>query len=667
MPPRKSPPKTGAILSPVDAAIFQEKYGEGNVRLKWGGDERPWNRPQVKVLTSLADEMLAAGGKGGGKSEVARAWLVSGNPHLPDTDEDGNRIPWNASYADHPGYHGLILRRNEDDLQEFIGKAAEMYSPIGGEYINKQFRFPSSGAIIDCGHMKDKTSWTKYLGQELVRIVIDEAALIPDFESYEQLRSCLRTTYPELRRQILLTSNANGPGVSWLTERFMNARKPNGEFYQPGELIEEEYEDPDTGEKFVQSRIWIFSTYRDNPAVIKTGYGRQLVTITDDKMRRAYLDGDWNALFGSYFSDIFRDASERGIRQGEPQNANHVYHAKDIEIKPWWHRSISMDWGYAHDSAILWACQSPDGRVIIYRELAADKTSPELLGYEIGMRSRDELRASSNKSMVLHLSHDAFHNDRGERTIAELIAAGIARVLGRDAVHIPDMEITRLKDAWATEPVRWDQTVAQQKAIDGIKLQRRLGITIRMAQKTGPIGWMHCRELMRWKSIGLRNTQYDPAYAATLSPEQQFEYVQTFRMLKPEALPRLQIIREECPKLIAAIPKAQHEDGTENIDKKHFSGKDLIDSLHYLVMGLRDEIPAEPFEAFQERQMLDIAGQYGGALTLNDKIHINRALEQQWKDKSKPVAPYTPPRHARSARLMRQGILKPTDGLQGKG
>lgn len=631
------------------------------VNVDWGV-KRPWFDWQLRFLSSTVDEIGLFGGKSGGKSAGMRGWLVSGNPNLPDDDKDGQPLLVNRSYCNHPEYTGLILRRNEKDLRFFLREAERMWKPLGMEYKNGYFESPV-GARIDCGHLADENSWQKYLGNEYQRIAIDEVGLIPEYGMIEELRSCMRTPNPEMRIQIVYASNAGGPGTGWIIDRFMNVLDANGDLIPHDTVIEEKRIHPITGKEQIKTRIWMFSTVQDNTVIRETDYASDLKHQKDEKRVKAYFYGLWDALYGSYFGDLFRPDGPV-LANGEPSNACHVVTRDKTEIKPWWHRSISMDWGYAHDSAILWACQSPDGRVIIYRELAADKTSPELLGYEIGMRSRDELRASSNKSMVLHLSHDAFHNDRGERTIAELIAAGIARVLGRDAVHIPDMEITRLKDAWATEPVRWDQTVAQQKAIDGIKLQRRLGITIRMAQKTGPIGWMHCRELMRWKSIGLRNTQYDPAYAATLSPEQQFEYVQTFRMLKPEALPRLQIIREECPKLIAAIPKAQHEDGTENIDKKHFSGKDLIDSLHYLVMGLRDEIPAEPFEAFQERQMLDIAGQYGGALTLNDKIHINRALEQQWKDKSKPVAPYTPPRHARSARLMRQGILKPTDGYR---
>lgn len=648
---------SGLIVTPEEASTLQEQGYE--VDFTWGGPDKPWNAPQLKILTSTADEILAAGGKGGGKSEAARAFLIGGNPDKSSYFEDGTEIPWNISYSRHPHYHGLVLRKNQEDLDEFIAKAAEMYKPHGGMYISGQFRFPS-GAVIDLGHMRDKNSWQKYLGIEYQRIVIDEAALIPDFASYEQLRTCLRTTHTELRCQMLLTSNANGPGVGWITERFMNAHDINGNKYSPGELIEEWYEDPDTGEKFKQTRIWIFSTYKDNPHVMKTQYGRQLATITDEKMRRAYLDGDWYALFGSFFGDLFRPV---GPRQGEDTNANHVVKPESIIMQPFWHRSIAMDWGYAHESAIYWGCQEPNnGRLVVYRELVADQTSPERLGYEIALASRDELEQSTSKSMILHLSHDAFSTRAGARTIAELVYAGMVRVLGRNAVHVPDILINNLMESYEKDAYSEVDIRRREQAIEAIKTQKRIGITIRKADKTSVIGWQHCRELMRWKSVGINNTTFDADKWQMLVKSDlraAAEYAKIFRNRPTEILPKLQIL-DTCPRLIAAIPAVQHEDGTENVDKKHFKGRDSVDSFCYLVMGVRDEDPKIPKEYYMQDEMSKILAQ-SPDLDFNSRVHVARALEEEWGQKNKPRAPFTPimgPASLRKAQRKRIDMLQ---------
>lgn len=657
------------VLTPEEAKRAAAQI-DGKVTESWGFGRLKWTPMQLRVFKCKEDEIGMLGGKGSGKSALARGWLVSGNPYEPPTDVNGQPILVNRSYTYHPHYRGLILRKNQEDLDDFIQRAAEMWGPsLGGQYVDGHFRFPS-GAIIDCGHMKDATAWQKYLGIEFQRIVIDEAALIPDFASYEQLRSCMRTVHPELKTQILLTSNAHGRGAGWLRERFMDVcvgKKENGgrvwssnpdrlegEKIPHGETIFEEFKDPDSGEMFAQSRVWIFSNYKDNPAVMRTGYGRQLATLTDPKMRRAYLEGDWDAFFGSYFSDVFRP---RGPHAGEPDNANHVINP--ITLTPWWNRTIAMDWGYAHETAVLWGAKSPDGRLYVYREMAASQVSPERWGYEIANASREELEKLNSHSMTLYLSHDAFQNRNGDHTIAEIVALGIARVLGPKSVHLPDLMIRKIKEAYYQDMMGGDSALARDKAIENIRLQKRLGITIRMAEKTSVIGWQHCRELMRFEPIGTINNDFDGNLAMKIlqdsGPDKFNEYVNLYRVTKQEVLPKLQIF-STLRRLIDAIPKAQHVDGEEDMDKAHFFGKDLCDAFSYLVLGASDDTPQEPFEAYRDRMMTELLEREPNATTMS-LVGANMEWEARFKSKNS-VAPYTPPRKARMRGLIQRGQWK---------
>ncbi len=633
--------------------------GSDRVRV-WGGDDRPWFPWQIKVLECMADEIALLGGKGSGKSEIMRAWLVSGNPDQSDFDENGAEIPWNRSYMFHPEYRGLILRKNEGDLADFIKRAAVMWEPYGIQYTNGRFEHPC-GATIDCGHMRDDTAWMKYIGIEYQRIAIDEAGLIKEYALFDELRSCMRSPYKELRIQVLLASNAGGPGTSWLIERYMKARDENKQIIPHGNIITEDYKHLHTGKPHKRTRIWIFSTAMDNPLYRDGEYIIQLQSMEDPKKRAAYLDGQWDALYGSYFGDLFRPEGPRKSND-EPENANHVIPANSVKLQLWWHRSIGMDWGYAHEAAILWGCQDPSGRVHVYRELAASQASAEKLGYELALMTREELEKSPSHSMVLHLSHDAFKNDgKGDKSIAEIIGLGIGRVLGPSSVHIPDIIAKNLQAAFDREPYNFRTKEEQEQAISAIKKQRRTGITIRIAEKTSVIGWQHCRELLRWETIGEHNAKYDPKLANQLlqqDPQAFDEYCKLFRNVRPESLPRLQIW-DNCKRLIEGIPKAQHKDGEEAMAKEHFKGRDSVDAWFYLLLGMRDEAPPEPFEEFRGRSLETLIATQPD-ITTNDLVRVNMALEAEWKEKiDRKCSPYTPMRGARYSRMFRQGQIKP--------
>lgn len=602
--PPKVKPQIGAIVSPEEAKyLIDQGRLDPAKTLGVAGGPNEWFPWQQRALTCLCDEIGLFGGKGSGKSELMRAWLIQGNPQLPERDQHGSRIDVNISYTNHPNYRALILRRNEKDLDDFINRSAHIYGQIGGMYSEGRFRFPS-GATIDCGHMKDKNSWQKYIGIEYQRIVIDEAALIPDYDSIEELRSCMRSPYPELRCQLMMASNCSGPGVSWIMERYMNVKDQNGLNVPHDTIIRETFVHPVTGERRPRTRIWMFSTLRDNPVYARTDYGITLMALADPKKRAAYLDGVWDALWGSYFGDVFRPEGPRAS-MGDPPEANHVIRKTvnaqqekryPIELSYWWPRHISYDWGYTHESAIYWGAKSPEPRVYVYRELVQSQMTADRAGMEIALASRDELERIPSKSMTLWLSWECFGTREGDRSIAELVALGIARVLGPDKVHVPDVLIQKLTDAYAGNI---DNIFARQhrdEAIEQLRLQQKIGITIRRADRASTIGWQHMREMLRWERIGTPNAQFDrDTYSKILRDDgisRASEYARTFRDVKPEVLPKLQIF-DCCPRLIQAIPKLQHEEGTEDVNPDHFKGRDSCFVAGTLISTARGDVPIE--------------------------------------------------------------------------
>lgn len=666
--PAKSNKPIGAVLSEEHVAELVAS-GALDASKTIGGANRPWFDWQRRGLLCRCDEIGCWGGKGGGKSDYMRAFLMRGNPDLPLYDKAGNYIAVNESYLNHPHYRALILRKNEKDLADFINRSIQLYGEVGGVYSDGMFTFPS-GATIDCGHMKDKTSWQKYIGVEYQRICIDEAGLIPDFDSIEELRSCMRSPYPELRCQMVMASNAGGPGSSWIQDRYMNVTDANGVKIPHDTVISEQFRHPITGEMHTRTRIWLFSTIRDNPFYAKSDYGITLMSLQDPKKRAAYLDGEWDALWGSYFGDVFRPDGPR-VSLNEPAEANHVLRRDKVtqrypvEIGYWWPRHIGFDWGYSHESAIMWGARSPEKRVYVYREMVQAQMTAFKAGYEIAMASRDELEKLPSHSMTLWLSHDAFGQRGGDRSYAELIAMGIASVLGADSVYVPEILIQRIRDAYEKHGSHPLALAERDQAIEQIKLQQKIGITIRRADKASVIGWQHMRELLRWERIGTPNAQFShEQYFKILTEEGEVkagEYAKVFRQLKPEILPKLQIF-DCCPRLITAIPKAQHKDGSEDVDQDHFRGKDSVDGALYLILGMREGSQEEPFEAYRDQKITQIKVD-NPDINLRDLIWANQVIESKWAEKNKQLAPYTPVVGTRLRRMIAQGRIRQPNSI----
>jgi hypothetical protein len=624
-----------------------------------------WTPFQQQVLLRDEFEIGLFGGKFGGKTHAAQGFLLKGNPDIENVDENGQSLlDVNLSYVYHPNYRATILRRNQNDLDDFLRKFEAMAQPLGGKYTRGLFEFPSC-AVIACGHLADKDAWMKYIGVENVRFVVEEAALIPDFDLYDQIRSCCRSVWPEMRPQILLTSNAGGPGTGWINDRFVNAKDKDGNKIPPGTTIHEIVEHEEI--RVDKTRIYLKSTYRDNPhALNDPGYIGTLATIRDDKTRLAYLEGDWDTLSGVYFS-IFR---EKGPLLGEPSHANHIIPADPSRLDYYWHRFGAIDVGSAHETSILWGCQDPATKQThIYRELVADHTSYIQLGFELASRSMLELERLPSHSMTFWISHDALHNKTGTdgKSIAELFMDGIARKLGPQAVHFPEFTVKQFRELASGQYLhtgeddkKWADMLAK------LKSHRAAGITLRVAPNDRVIGWQYCLESLRFTPVGELLPPFSDELAGRLyqqDPLRHEEYMRLYRNQFVEVLPRIQFWQASpdlgplwgCPRLIQAIPLARHAEGPgknpEDIDKTHFKGMDSLDSWRYLMMGQQETVVEEPFESYRNRQVaaFRVANPHADA---NDLVWINRGLEAQWEEERRgQLGIFTMPRKSMVRRM----------------
>ena len=179
----------------------------------------------------------------------------------------------------------------------------------------------------------------RFQGTECDVLFIDEATQQP-YERYRRLTACVRGAN-DFPKRIYLTANPGGEGHEWFKRLFVDRR----------------YEDGEDSDDYV----FIKSLVTDNKALMDSDpdYVRQLEALPA-KLRKAWLDGDWNIFDGAFFEE-FADKPE-GYRT---RQWSHVIDPFDVPDD--WKIYRSFDWGYAKPFSCAWWAVDPDG--VLYRIL----------------------------------------------------------------------------------------------------------------------------------------------------------------------------------------------------------------------------------------------------------------------------------------------------------
>lgn len=234
-----------------------------NKKPKNDGVWRPLNARQREALSRSEFEILTGGERGGGKSEIGRAWLLE------------------PEYVNHPRYRALILRRNVKDLEDWIFRMREFAGDLVKITGNPpRIDFPGGG-MGTLGHLSTKDSYSHYVGQEYQKILIEELNLIPEEKLYLQVMASCRSSIPELPCQIMSSANPGGPGHSFVKKRFVDCCD--------GKPIMVDG----------QSRIFIRLKLTENHKLPES-YINTLKQLPK-ALQLAWLEGDWNALAGQMF------------------------------------------------------------------------------------------------------------------------------------------------------------------------------------------------------------------------------------------------------------------------------------------------------------------------------------------------------------------------------
>lgn len=237
---------------------------------------------QSEALVQTVFEVLYGGARGGGKTDAGMAWLLYD--------------------IEHPRYRALVVRRNAEDLSDWVDRAEVFFRRNGAKKVGNpaRFIFPS-GAVIRTGHLKDQNAYMKYQGHEYHRILIEELTQIPREKDYLMLISSCRSTVPGLRAQVFATTNPGNAGHDWVKERWGIDENSSGRIIVDA--------------KTTRKRVFISAKVDDNPYL--TDNDPEYVAFLDglpDGLRQQWREGSWEDVMieGAYWAKQMRELQARG-------------------------------------------------------------------------------------------------------------------------------------------------------------------------------------------------------------------------------------------------------------------------------------------------------------------------------------------------------------------
>jgi hypothetical protein len=294
----------------------------------------PTNK-QAMFHASTADEILFGGAAGGGKTTA---------------------IVMDALFRclKYPGTNATIVRRNYRELEDTdIREAKARYPTSVAKYNVSRHEFSLvNGSIIQFRHCEHEDDKYEFQGAEIQFLYFDELTSFTE-SIYDYICSRKRAKIAlGVAPTVRSASNPGNIGHSWVKKRFV-----------------------DIGPYTSIQSINVYSEVLNQTRKVRSQYIPALAMenphITSDyifelerkpaPLRRALLNGDWDAFEGKVFMEFVNDKDHYVDRI-----KTHVIDPFFIPLS--WPRYMSFDFGYSKPFSVGWWAMDPAGRAYRYRE-----------------------------------------------------------------------------------------------------------------------------------------------------------------------------------------------------------------------------------------------------------------------------------------------------------
>lgn len=284
---------------------------------------RPLGDAQILFMTAeFIPELLGEGERGGGKTITLVMCFCQYVGR-------GFGMSW----------RGVIFRKSYKALSDIIKQSKQwipqFYPAAVFTANNNTWTFPDGEQLI-FSQFKTPDDYWDWHGQELPFIGWEELTSWHNDECYTAMMTCNRSSAPGVPKIIRSTTNPYGPGRIWVKERW---QLPDMRRKIVKTTDDHGYENP--------LRMAVHFKYQDNTALnindpaylskIRAGAG------SNEAMRKAWLEGDWDVDVGGMFDDLFA----RNIHVVKPfllPALNGRGHG--------WKLDRAFDWGYSKPYSI---------------------------------------------------------------------------------------------------------------------------------------------------------------------------------------------------------------------------------------------------------------------------------------------------------------------------
>jgi len=288
--------------------------------------------PQTDLVTCPVFEIFYGGARGGGKTEASIGdWFLHA-----------------GKYGEHAS--GLFVRRKLTQLSDAIKRFRRYGNKIGASWHDqkKTLTMPN-GAVLKFAYLERDEDAEEYQGHEYTRIYVEEATNFPFPDPIMKLKGACRSS-TGVPCGMRLTGNPGGPGHHWVKARYIDPDPKGYKVITTKELIE--IADDLTVETFID-RVFIPAKLKDNRKLLENdpGYVQRLRETGSAALVKAWLEGDWNGVDGTFFSEF--------------DESKHVLSGK-LVLPRHWTKFRAMDWGSAAPFSIGWYAVS-DGEILAPR------------------------------------------------------------------------------------------------------------------------------------------------------------------------------------------------------------------------------------------------------------------------------------------------------------
>ena len=338
---------------------------------------------QSIFLASMADNILFGGARGGSKSfslcykaafmPKKYHWLWKNKPiyrydDYLDLTAQGHKLTtiYDKLAIDYPDYQGILIRRTSPQLERNLKPETEkLYKSQGAKWQERHRRYVfKSGAQIYLVHCRDARALDDYIGGNYNFIGFDEVNQF--YEDWvDKIVTSNRTTNPELKPQVCLTSNPGNIGHVWLKRKYVDRCPaiPTEPTYS--KLYDITYTLQEPGKPFVDendiSWQYIPSLVFENPSLMDNdpNYVKRLKNLNPTQ-QQMWLFGNWGAFAGMYFDKW--DENTHTIDEKQFRY-NHEFSKHSHSLYRFY------DYGTKANFVCLFAAVDSDQNIVIFDEI----------------------------------------------------------------------------------------------------------------------------------------------------------------------------------------------------------------------------------------------------------------------------------------------------------